>query len=212
MYTVGTGTNLDIRKITKDTKISLENIKLNTNNYFLLKMPFKYKEIKSGTFDESETKTTNYCVSYAPKKVAGTTTTPATTTPTAKPPVTTPTTPTTNPTTNTTTPTTPTTTTPPQTTPVTTPKPATETPETIESTPKNEIPEKLIARDPKEMEKETSEEIPTYNAKVSLDAAPADPNIVAATHVETGPEDMVIIVAALLLSVLLYPKLNTIFH
>gem|GEM_PF-1482551 len=84
----------------------------------------------------------------------------------------------------------------------------TETPKTVVE----KEPEKLIARDPKEIEKETAEKIPTYNAKVSLNAAPADPNMVAATHVETGPEDMLIIVAALLLSILLYPKLNKIFN
>lgn len=52
MYTIGSGKKIDIRKILKDTKINLSEIKSTTTNYFILKIPFSYTEIKAGTFDE----------------------------------------------------------------------------------------------------------------------------------------------------------------
>jgi hypothetical protein len=75
MYSLDAGKTIQIKTIKADTSITLTSPKQPTAPYFVVKTPISYYELKMGTFKESEKKTKNYCVSYTPKKVAGTTTT-----------------------------------------------------------------------------------------------------------------------------------------
>jgi len=164
-----------------------------TNPFFVVKIPISYYELKMGTFKESEKKTTTYCVGYKPKKVAGATTTTTTTQ-----------------TTTTSTPTTPST----ATNPTTSNTPLEKSTDPEQST-ETVIPEKLVERNPEEIPTNNSseEEIPAYNAKVSLNSAGTDPTASEASRIQTGPaENMLVLMAALLLSLLCLPKINRIFN
>lgn len=188
MFSLDAGKKITIKTIADKTSVALTNAKQVTDPYFVVKVPISYYELKMGTFKESEKKTVNYCISYTPKKPT-TTTPPATTTPT--------------------------TTTPKTTTPTTTTTPKTVTPPVTETPELNSAPEELEVKDKETPEKpveETSEDddIPSYNAKPvkTLNSAGSDP-----TRVEAGPaENMLIVIATLLLAVLLFPKVNRIFE
>lgn len=72
MYSLDAGKTIQIKTIKADTSITLTSPKQPTDPYLVVKTPISYYELKMGTFKESEKKTKNYCVSYTPKKVAGT--------------------------------------------------------------------------------------------------------------------------------------------
>lgn len=57
-----------------------------------------------------------------------------------------------------------------------------------------------------------NEEIPSYDAKVTLNSAGADPLASEASHIATGPAENLLFIAAILLSVLMFPKMNQIFN
>jgi hypothetical protein len=186
-FTLVAGNTIKIKTIKDATEVALTSPKQPANPYFVVKVPISYYELKMGTFNESEKKTKTYCVGYKPKKVAGTTTTQTPNTQTTTPSTTT----------------TPTTSNPPL-EKSTNPEQSTET----------VIPEKLVERDPEEIlaEDTTEEEIPVYNAKVSLNSAGTDPTASEASRIQTGPaENMLVLIAALLLSMVCLPKINRIF-
>lgn len=165
--------------------IPLTSPKQPTSPHFVVKIPISYYELKMGTFKESEKKTKNYCVSYTPKKVAGTTTDNTTST-----------------TTNSTTTTTPTTST-------TTDKNTTS--ETTNNKTVIDVPEE----EPKTNTNTTTtsnEEIPSYDAKVTLNSAGQDPLASEASRIATGPAENLLFIAALLVSALMFPKMNQIFN
>ncbi len=205
MFSLDAGKTITVKNIADKTSVTLTSPKQVADPYFVVKVPISYYELKMGTFKESEKKTVNYCISYKPKKT--TTTPPATnTTTTTTPPAAT-------------TPPKTTTTTPPATTPpAATTQPKTVTPPTTTDT----TPDLNSASDaPADTApdttsdttttKDTGTDIPSYNAKPvkpTLNSAGKDP-----TRVPTGPaENMFIVIAALLLTVLLFPKINKIFE
>lgn len=194
MFSLDAGKKITVKTIADKTSVPLTGVKEVTDPYFVVKIPISYYELKMGTFKESEKKTVNYCVSYKPKKP--TTTTPATTTPTpATTPATTPTTP-------------PKVETPKTTTPVTPPK--TVTPPTPETTELNSAEDAPVTEKVVDDANTGDEGIPSYNAKPvqTLNSADTDP-----TRVAAGPaENMFIVIAALLVATLLFPKLNRVFE
>jgi len=201
-YILASKQKIDFRKIEKNTVVPMSNFKTSTIP-IVLKIPIKYHEIESGSFTQWAEKTSNNCISYSPKITANTTTTSSNV---STPPPTTTTVPKTNTNTNTTT--NSNTSTPPPTT-TTVPKTSTtETPETVPPVVEKPPVESSDKRAPAE-NKLTDDEIPYYNAKVSLNAAGPDPTMAAATRVAAGPaENMLVFWVALMLSLLLFPKLN----
>lgn len=105
----------------------------------------------------------------------------------------------------------------PATPPASTPAPATPpatTPASNTGT-NNPSPAPSTIKDTTKTEESTTvidDEIPTYNAKVSLNSAGADPTVVAATRVATGPAENIFMIAALLLGLILLPRVNKIFN
>jgi hypothetical protein len=55
-------------------------------------------------------------------------------------------------------------------------------------------------------------EIPSYDAKVTLNSAGQDPLASEASHIATGPAENLLFIAALLISMLMFPKMNQIFN
>lgn len=176
---------MDFRKIEADTKVSISNTTAGTDP-ILIKIPIKYHEIATGSFSESSEKTSNFCVSYTPQKVAGSATAPSTNT--APPPAS-------------------------SNTPAA-PAPKTTAP-APSTAPKTTAPLPSAPADENEETSATNidDEIPTYNAKVTYNSAPANRTAVAATRVPAGPVgNMFILLAAIMLSVLLYPKIGKVFN
>ncbi len=224
MFSLDAGKTLTIKTIADKTSVALTSPKQVTDAYFVVKVPISYYELKMGTFKESEKKTVNYCVSYTPKKSTTTTTTNTSTTTNTTTTSTTPkTTTTTTPTTTTATPTTTKPTTTSTTTPSTTTPTSTSTTTPTKTTDDTATPDLNSAGTPPidastdttaettdttASKDTTSEDIPAYNAKPKLNSAGSDP-----TKVATGPaENMAIIIAALLLAVMLFPKLNKVLE
>lgn len=58
----------------------------------------------------------------------------------------------------------------------------------------------------------SDEEIPSYDAKVTLNSAGTDPLASEASHVATGPAENLLLIAAVLLSIIMFPKMNQIFN
>lgn len=73
MYSLDAGKTINMKTVKPNTKIPLTSPKQPTTPYLVAKIPISYYELKMGTFKESEKKTTNYCVSYTPKKTSTTT-------------------------------------------------------------------------------------------------------------------------------------------
>lgn len=203
MYSLDAGKTITIKTIKDATGIPLTSMKKDvTKPYLVVKIPISYYELKMGTFNESEKKTVNYCVGYMPKKVAGTTSSTGTNTNTS------------------TTTTTPTTTVPPATnTNTTSTNTHTSTTGNSGTTPTNTTTTTVndpVNKDTSEV-KDTSitsidDEIPTYNAKVTLNSAGSNPAD-APSRVETGPAgNMFMVIAALLLSLVLFPKFNKVLN
>lgn len=60
---------------------------------------------------------------------------------------------------------------------------------------------------------ETEEDIPSYDASVSLNSASEEPQqLRSATQVETGPKEMLILFMACALALVMYPKMNQLFQ
>lgn len=74
IFSLDAGKTIQIKTISGEVSIPLTSPKQPTNPHLVVKIPISYYELKMGTFKESEKKTKNYCVSYTPKKVAGSTT------------------------------------------------------------------------------------------------------------------------------------------
>jgi len=73
----------------------------------------------------------------------------------------------------------------------------------------NAIPEKLVEPDPNAVTDTT--EIPSYHPAAHNSAGPA-PSQKEATKVATGPEENLLIVVALLLSLIFYPQLSRVLN
>ncbi len=218
MFSLDAGKTIKIKSIEKDTLLPVNSIKDSTNPYLVLKLPISYYELKMGTFKESAKKTTNYCVSYTTKKVAGTTTTQNTTTTNTNTTTSSNNTGTTNTTsTNQNTTTTNTNTTASSNN---TSNTNTNTQNTNNTTATNNTTSSDTSSNSSDTTAEdtnstidTNEEIPAYNAKVTLNSAGTDPLASEATHVATGPaENMLVLMAAILLSLALFPKINTLLN
>lgn len=220
MFSLDAGKTIKIKSIEKDTLLPVNSLKDTTSPYLVLKLPISYYELKMGTFKESAKKTTNYCVSYTTKKVAGTTTTQnATTTNTITTTAsnntgTANTSTAQNTTTNTNTTTTSNTNTNTQNTNNTTTATNNTTSSNTSSTSSDTTAEDTnTASEETSSTIDTNEEIPAYNAKVTLNSAGTDPLASEATHVATGPaENMLVLMAAILLSLALFPKINTLLN
>ncbi|MBP7773752.1 hypothetical protein KA071_01555 [Candidatus Gracilibacteria bacterium] len=212
MYSLDAGKTIQIKTIKADTNITLTSPKQPTDPYLVVKTPISYYELKMGTFNESEKKTKNYCVSYTPKKVAGTNSTTTSTGSNTSTTNNSSTTPSTN--TSTTTTTNSTNTTSNNTT-------ATNTSGTPSSTNTNSnssagANDEAIVDVPEAETNEinnapTDDEIPSYDAKVTLNSAGTDPLASEASHVATGPAENLLLIAAVLLSIIMFPKMNQIF-
>lgn len=191
MFSLDAGKTIKIKSIEKDTLLPVNSIKDATSPYLVLKLPISYYELKMGTFKESEKKTSNYCISYKTKKVASTTTTQNNTANTNN---------TTNNTTNT------------NTNTATTNNTTNTNTNTTTSTTNNTTTESTTT----EEETDTiniTDEIPSYNAKVSLNSAGTDPTASEASKIQTGPaENMLVLMAAILLSLGLFPKINALLN
>lgn len=210
MFSLDAGKTINIKSIEKDTLLPVNSIKDVTSPYLVLKLPISYYELKMGTFKESAKKTTNYCVSYKTKKVAGTTTTQSTTTNTTN----TASTPTTNTTTsnNSSSNTQNTTNTNTASNNTTT---NTNTASNNTSTTNSDTADTNITTEDTADTATTTinDEIPSYDAKVALNSAGTDPTASEASKIQTGPaENMLVLMAAILLSLALFPKVNTLLN
>lgn len=204
IYSLDAGKTIQIKTIKADTNITLTSPKQPADPHFVVKIPISYYELKMGTFKESEKKTKNYCVSYTPKKGAGTNATnsntagttsntnasssgTASSNTTSSNTSATNSSTTTNSSSNT------------STTSGTNNSTVTDAPEADTGT-TNTTTEKI------------DNEIPSYDAKVTLNSAGTDPLASEASHVATGPAENLLFIAAILLSVLMFPKMNQIFN
>lgn len=82
----------------------------------------------------------------------------------------------------------------------------------LESDTETIIPEILVERNPDEIttNNPTEEEIPSYDATVDFNSAGTDPEASEASLVATGPaQNIIIFLAAIFLSLLILPKINT---
>ncbi len=213
MFSLDAGKTIKIKSIEKDTLLPVNSIKDATSPYLVLKLPISYYELKMGTFKESEKKTTNYCISYKTKKVASTTTTQSTTTNTNNTTNNTTNTNTNTATTNNTTTTQNTATNNNNTASNNTTTANTNT-NTTTSTTNNTTTESTTTEE--ETDADTTnitDEIPSYNAKVGLNSAGTDPTASEASKIQTGPaENMLVLMAAILLSLALFPKINALLN
>lgn len=198
MFSLDAGKTIKIKSIEKDTLLPVNSIKDATSPYLVLKLPISYYELKMGTFKESEKKTTNYCISYKTKKVASTTTTQNNTTNTNTNTTTTNNTTTQNTTTNNN-----------NTAPNNTTTANANTNTTTSTTNNTTTPDTTAEETTDISTTNITDEIPSYDAKVTLNSAGTDPLASEATHVATGPaENMLVLMAAILLSLALFPKIN----
>jgi len=200
IFSLDAGANITIKSIDLTT-VSLTQIKPVTEPYFMLKIPISYYELKMGTFKESAKKTINYCIAYTPKKSAllNTATTPENKT------VTTTNIPKNNDswtpssiTTNTNSMGDPDITIPPQNKTVTTTN--------VSRSNDSWAPSASITT-----ETSIDADIPSYTPKhenIRFNSAGEDTAVAGATRVPTGPAENIIILATILLSVLIFPKLN----
>lgn len=219
MFSLDAGKTIKIKSIEKDTLLPVNSMKDATSPYLVLKLPISYYELKMGTFKESAKKTTNYCVSYTTKKVAGTTTTQNTTTTNTNTTTASNNTGTTNTsstnqnttTTNTNTAASSNNTSNTNTNTQNTNNTTTATNNTTSSNSSSTSSDTTTEDTSSTID--TNEEIPAYNAKVTLNSAGTDPLASEATHVATGPaENMLVLMAAILLSLALFPKINTLLN
>jgi len=211
MFSLDAGKTINIKSIEKDTLLPVNSIKDATSPYLVLKLPISYYELKMGTFKESAKKTTNYCISYTTKKVAGTTTSTNTATTNTNTTASNNTTTSTNPTTQNTTTNTNTTTASNTTTNNTT----TNTTSNNTSTTNSDTADtNTTTEDTADTSTTTiNDEIPSYDAKVTLNSAGTDPTASEASKIQTGPaENMLVLMAAILLSLALFPKVNTLLN
>lgn len=219
MFSLDAGKTINIKSIEKDTLLPVNSIKDVTSPYLVLKLPISYYELKMGTFKESAKKTTNYCVSYKTKKVAGTTTTQSTTTNTTN--TTTTNTNTNSSNSNTTTSNNSSSNTQNATNTTTASNTNTASNNTTTNTntaSNNTSTTNSDTGDTNTTTEDTADtatttindEIPSYDAKVALNSAGTDPTASEASKIQTGPaENMLVLMAAILLSLALFPKMNT---
>lgn len=193
VYSLDAGKTIQIKTISGEASIPLTSPKQPTDPHFVVKIPISYYELKMGTFKESEKKTKNYCVSYTPKKVAGTTTNTNTTTNSTTSNNTT--TNTNNTSTNTTT-------------------NANTTSNNTSTTNSDTAETNTTTEDTSDTSTTTiNDEIPSYDAKVTLNSAGTDPLASQASRVATGPaENIFILVAAALMSIVLFPRMNKLMN
>mgnify|MGYP000196206664 FL=1 len=214
MFSLDAGKTINIKSIEKDTLLPVNSIKDATSPYLVLKLPISYYELKMGTFKESAKKTTNYCISYTTKKVAGTTTSTNTATTNTNTTTSNNTTTSTNPTTQNTT--TNTNTATASNTNTTTNNTTTNTISNNTSTTNSDTADTSTVATEDTADATTTtinDEIPSYDAKVALNSAGTDPTASEASKIQTGPaENMLVLMAAILLSLALFPKINTLLN
>jgi hypothetical protein len=210
MYSLDAGKTIQIKTIKADTNITLTSPKQPADPHFVVKIPISYYELKMGTFKESEKKTKNYCVSYTPKKGAGTTASSSTgssssTASNTNSSSNTASSGNTNNSTNTTT-----------SASSTSNTSSTTTSSGTNNSTVTDVPEANTGTTNTNTENTTTEkidnEIPSYDAKVTLNSAGTDPLASEASHVATGPAENLLLIAAILLSILMFPKMNQIFN
>lgn len=69
-FSLATEQKIVLKSIEDKTEIPVTDIKTVTAPHLVVKIPITYAEVKTGSFNESAPKTTNYCVSYTPKVTA----------------------------------------------------------------------------------------------------------------------------------------------
>ncbi len=204
MLTLNPGKTIQVKIIKADSNITLTSPKQPADPHIVVKIPISYYELKMGTFKESDKKTKNYCVSYTPKKVAGTNATNSNTAGTTS-------------NTNTSSSGTASSNTTSSNTSATNSSTTTNSSSNTSTTSGTnnstvtDVPEADTGTTNTATEK-IDNEIPSYDAKVTLNSAGTDPLASQASHVATGPAENLLFIAAILLSVLMFPKMNQIFN